>query len=90
MTENDIKAEIGQAAIERKECLDRASCYRKRLSDAQYGLRDLLNDRMDPLREDARRILDIKTDLRTDARGYIEALSRAKELETFLKEHNAL
>ena len=90
MTENDIKAEIGQAAVERKECLDRASCYRKRLSDAQYGLRDLLNDRMDPLRKDAGRVQHFKSDPRADASGYIEALSRAKELEAFLKEHNAL
>ena len=90
MTENDIKAEIGQAAVERKECLDRASCYKKRLDDAAYGLRDLLNDRMNPLRETGQRILHLKTDPRDDARGYLDALGRAKELEDFLKKHNAL
>ncbi|MCZ0954894.1 MAG: hypothetical protein OXJ56_20170 [Rhodospirillaceae bacterium] len=90
MTENDIKAEIGQAAIERKECLDRASCYKKRLNDAAHRLRELLNDRMNPLREDAQRFQNLGTDPREDARGYVEALARAEELAAFLKQHNAL
>ena len=90
MTVNEIRAEIGQAAIERKECLDQASCYRKRLDDAEYRLRQLLNDRMSPLREDAQRFQNLDTDPREDARGYVKAMSRAEELAAFLKRHNAL
>ena len=90
MTNDEIKMEIGKAAIERKECLDRVSCYRKRLDDAAYALRRLLNERDSPLKENNQDFLYLKTDPRIDAQAFVEAATRADELTSFLKEHNAL
>ncbi|MDE0201346.1 MAG: hypothetical protein OXK73_02800 [Rhodospirillaceae bacterium] len=90
MTNDEIKAQIGQAAIERKECLDQMSCYKRRLDDAAHKLRQLLNDRGNPLHEDNQRFLHLETDPRLDAQGFVEAKTRAEELTAFLKQHNAL
>lgn len=90
MTNDEIMREIGQAAIERKECLDRVSCYEKRLRDAAHNLRRLLESSTKPMKEDDKRFLHTETDPRADAQAYVEAMTRAEELEAFLRKHNAL
>ena len=90
MTRDDIAGQIGEAAIERKECLDKASCYEARLKNALYGIQALLAEDSNPLHEDNQRILTHATDPRADAKGYIAAIKRADELAEFLRRHNAL
>ncbi len=90
MTKNDILAEIGNAAVQRKECLDRISCYERRLKTAMTGLQMLLDPDRDPRHEDNQTLLSLGTDPREDAKGYVEALNEAAEHAEFLRKHNAL
>lgn len=90
MTEDDIRTQIGEAAIERKNCLDKASCYEARLKTAMYALQALLDPEKNPLAEKNQRATALPSDLREDAKGYIEARQRAEDLTAFLRKHNAL
>ena len=85
-----MMTQIGEAAIERKRCLDKISCYEARLKTAQQALGVFLDPDKSPLHEDNQRILELASDPRADAQGYIEAMTRAVELADFLKKHNAL
>ena len=85
-----MMAQIGDAAIERKRCLDKMSCYQARLKDAHQALGVFLAEDKNPLHEDNQRILELSSDPRADAKGYVEAMTRAEELTAFLKTHNAL
>ena len=38
MTDEDIRRQIGDAAVARRECFDRISCYEQRLNEALYDL----------------------------------------------------
>ena len=90
MTENYIMATIGEAAIERKQCLDKMSCREARLKKALYGLNHLLDETRNPLNEENQSFLAHSTDPRDDAKMYVEAAKRADELSAFLRKHNAL
>ena len=90
MTNDEINSEIGKAAIERKQCLDRISCYQERMKKAAQGIQYLLDDEKNPLLEDNQFFLNHPTDPRSDAKGYIEVLKREGELYAFLKKHNAI
>lgn len=90
MTEGEITSQIGEAAIERKHCLDKMSCYEARLKTAKQALTVFLDPEKNPLNEDNQRIVAITSDPRSDAKGYLEAKKRADELSEFLKKHNAL
>ena len=90
MTEDDIKRQIGEAAIERKTCLDKISCYEARLKDAAYKLQAIISSENEPLHADNQRIVDHASDPRSDAKNYIRELERANELAAFLRKHNAL
>ena len=43
MTEGEILTQIGEAAVERKQCLDKISCYKERLKTANRALSVLLD-----------------------------------------------
>lgn len=90
MTEDDIRAQIGAAAVERKACFDKMSCFEQRMITAHHSLGALLDKKNNPLHEDHQAIVDLASDPREDAKGYIAAMTRADELTTFLKTHNAL
>lgn len=90
MTNDEMNAEIGKAAVERKQCLDRISCYQERLKRAAQAIQYLLDEKKNPLNEENQLLLNLDTDPREDAKGYIEALKRANELYAFLKKHNAI
>ena len=90
MTEGEMMNQIGEAAVERKGCLDRMSCYEARMKTAQQSLSVFLDPERDPLHEDNQRLLTLASDPRADAKGYVEARERADELAAFLKKHNAL
>ena len=90
MTEGEMMTQIGEAAIERKRCLDKMSCYEARLKTAQQALAVFLDPDKSPLHEDNQRILELASDPRADAKGYAEAMTRAEELAGFMKKHNAL
>ena len=83
-------AQIGEAAIERKACLDQASCYEARLKTALHALHALLDPKKNPLNEENQRLSALPSDPREDAKGYVEASQRAEELTAFLGKHNAL
>ena len=90
MTDEDIKKQIGEACLERKRCMDEISCYEQRFKNALYGLQALLDKDKNPHHEDNQRLLNLDSDPREDAKGYIAALNRAEELTNFLKTHNAI
>ena len=90
MTEGEMMTDIGEAAVERKRCLDNMSCYEARLKTAQQSINVFLDPDKNPLHEDNQRILSLSSDPRADAKGYFEARNRADELTDFLKKHNAL
>ena len=90
MTEAEMATQIGEAAVERKHCLDKMSCYEARLKTAQQSLSVFLDQDKNPLCAENQRLLDLASDPRADAKGYVEAKSRADELADFLKKHNAL
>ena len=90
MTEDEMMTQIGEAAIERKRLLDQMSCYEARLKTAQQALSVFLDQEKSQLHEDNQRILALTSDPRADARGYVEANTRANELADFLSKHNAL
>ena len=90
MMEDEMMTQIGEAAVERKHCLDEMSCYEARLKTAQQSLFVFLDPDKNPLSEDNQRIITLTSDPRADAKGYVEARKRAVELEAFLKKHNAL
>ena len=85
-----MMTEIAEAAVERKQCSDKMSCYEARLKTALQSLTVFLNPEKNPLSEDNQRFLGLASDPRADAKGYIEAKKRADELAGFLKKHNAL
>ena len=89
MTEGDIKTQIGEAAVERKQCLDKISCYKERLKKANRALSVLLDPENNPLHEDNHQLLKLKSDPREDAKGYVATVQHADELTEFLKKHNA-
>ena len=66
------------------------SCYKARLKTAQQALSVFLDPKKSPLHEDNQRVLALTSDPRADARGYIEAKTRADEIAAFLMKHNAL
>ena len=90
MTEADMMNQIGEAAVERKRCLDKISCYEARLKTARLALDWLLDPERNTMHEDNRRILELSSDPREDAKGYVDASERADELTAFLRKHNAL
>ena len=90
MTEGEIMTQIGEAAIERKRCLDKMSCYEARLKTALHALQALLDPKKNPLNAENQRAAALPSDLREDAKGYVEACQRAEELTAFLRKHNAL
>ena len=90
MTGDEISSEIGRAAVERKGCRDRISCYQERLKKALYGIQILLDENKNSLLEENQYLLEQSTDPREDAKGYIETLKREEELRDFLSIHNAL
>ena len=90
MTEGEMMAQIGEAAMERKRCQDKMSCYEARMKTAQQAMSAFLDPENDPLHEDNQRLLKLSSDPRADAKGYIEARKRADELAAFLKKHNAI
>ena len=85
-----MMTQIGEAAVERKHCLDKMSCYEARLNTAHHALSVFLDREKNPLHEDNQRLLTLASDSRADAKGYVEARKRADELADFLKKHNAL
>ena len=85
-----MMTQIGEAAVERKHCLDKVSCYEARLNTALQSLSVFLDPEKNPLSEDNQRFLSLASDPRADAKGYIEEKKRADELTGFLKKHNAL
>ena len=66
------------------------SCYEAQLKTAQQALGAFLDPDKSPLHEDNQRILSLSSDPRADAKGYVEAMTRADELAGFLTTHNAL
>ncbi len=90
MTEGEIMNQIGEAAVERKHCLDKMSCYEARLKTAKQSLSVFLDTENNPLHKDNQRLLELTSDPRADAKGYVDARKRADELADFLKKHNAL
>ena len=90
MTEGEMMTQIGESAVERKICLDKMSCYEARLKTAQQALSVFLDPEKSPLHEDNQRVLALTSDPRADAKGYVEAKTRADELADFLRKHNAL
>ena len=90
MTEGEMMNQIGEAAVERKGCLDRMSCYEARLKTAFQSLSVFLDQEANPLHEDNQRIITLASDPRADAKGFVEASKRADELADFLKKHNAI
>ena len=88
MTETE--AQIGEAAVERKRCLDKMSCYEDRLKTVQQALSMFLDPQKNLLHKDNQRLLELASDPRADARGYVEAKTRADELTNFLRTHNAI
>ena len=50
-----MMTQIGEAAIERKRCLDKISCYEARLKTAQQALGVFLDPDKSPLHEDNQR-----------------------------------
>ena len=89
MTEGEILTQIGEAAVERKQCLDKISCYKERLKTANRALSVLLDPEKNPLHEDSHQLLKLKSDPREDAKGLVANLQLEKELTEFLKKHNA-
>ena len=67
MTRDDIKGQIGEAAIERKECLEEISCYKARLKTALHRLTAFLDN--NPLHEDNQRLLVLSSDPPEDAQN---------------------
>ena len=88
MTETE--ALIGEAAVERKRCLDKMSCYEARLKTVQQALFVFLDPQKNPLNKDNQQLLELASDPCADARGYVEAKTRADELTDFLRTHNAI
>ncbi len=82
--------QIGEASTERKRCLDKMSCYEARLKTARQALDVFLDPDKNQLHADNQRILGLSSDPRADAKGYIDAMTRADELADFLRKHNAL
>ena len=96
MTDIDIEAEIGKAAVDLRRCRDRVSCYGNRLDRAIRGLDEVrrlwaLTDAAgNPIGGPDHGIPTLESDPREDARGYIESLREQERLEDFLRRHNAL
>ena len=91
MTDADIMTEIGKASLERKRCLDRISCYEKRLGSAKIALVQITNKDYNPCNnEENPFILSLESDPREDAKNYIDALKELDRLAAFLRKHNAL
>ena len=90
MTEDEMMTQIGEYAVERKRCLDQMSCYEARLKTAQQALSVFLDPEKSPLHKDNQRVQALTSDPRADAKGYVEAKTRADELADFLRKHNAL
>ncbi len=90
MTGEEISSEIGRAAVERKGCRDRISCYQERLKKALYGIQILLDENKNSLLEENQYLVGHVSDPCEDAKGYIEMLKREEELRDFLRTHNAL
>ena len=92
MTEAEVNImnQIGEAAIERKSCMDKISCYKARLKTALYGISVLTDEDKNPLHDDNQNLLTHTSDPREDAKGYVETLKRFNDLTDFLKKHNAL
>ena len=90
MTGDEISSEIGRAAVERKGCRDRISCYQERLKKALYGIQILLDENKNPLLEENQYFIEHATDPSEDAKGYIETIKREEELRNFLSKHNAI
>jgi len=89
MTDEDIRRDIGDAAIERKTCRDRVMCLEHRLRSAKLELDVVLDSEKDPLHEDNQALLNLKSDPREDAKGYVAAKHRFFELSYFLERNNA-
>ena len=89
MTEGEIETQIGEAAVKRKQCLDKISCYKERLKTANRALSVLLDPEKNPFHADSQQLLKLKSDPREDAKGLVANLQLEKELTEFLEKHNA-
>jgi len=90
MTDADIKIEIADAMLQRKQCNDRMSSYQRRLENARIALYRFTDKERNPRDEENQDIFSLKNDPREDAKCYLDALEEYDQLTDFLRKHNAL